>query len=292
MRQQRFRRRTGARTGRAPRGRPKGGPRPRAGVRDNAGMSVLGLFGLLAAAVVAGVVNSVAGGGSLISFPSLVALGQPAILANATNTAALWPGTLSSAVAYHRDTRLDRDLLLTLLLPSMAGGLLGAVVLVITPPALFDHVVPFLVLFATALFAMRDRISRWTGAAARAEEHVTTGGKVWGFLFQLFVATYGGYFGAGIGILMLGSLSVMGLRDIHRMNGLKAILGTLINVIAFAFFAIKGLVVWHLAGLMAVGAILGGWVGARTAKRVDPRFIRAFVILVGLGVSAWLFIKA
>ncbi len=254
-------------------------------------MNVLGLFGLFIAAVVAGVVNSVAGGGSLISFPSLVAFGEPAILANATNTAALWPGTLSSAVAYRRDTPLHGDLLLTLLLPSMAGGLLGAFVLVITPPALFDEVVPWLVLFATALFALRDRISRWTGVAAHTEEHVTTGGKVWGFLFQLFVATYGGYFGAGIGILMLGSLSVMGLRDIHRMNALKAILGTLVNVIAFVFFAIKGLVVWHLAALMAVGAILGGWVGARAAKRVDQRYIRGFVILVGLAVAAWFFAK-
>ncbi len=254
-------------------------------------MSVLGLFGLFIAAVVAGVVNSVAGGGSLISFPSLVAFGQPAILANATNTAALWPGTLSSAVAYRRDTPLHGDLLLTLLLPSMAGGLLGAFVLVITPPALFDEVVPWLVLFATALFALRDRISRWTGVAAHPEEHVTTGGKVWGFLFQLFVATYGGYFGAGIGILMLGSLSVMGLRDIHRMNALKAILGTLVNVIAFLFFAVKGLVVWHLAALMAVGAILGGWVGARTAKRIDQRYIRGFVILVGVAVAAWFFVK-
>ncbi|HQT96097.1 MAG: hypothetical protein B7Z68_01015 [Acidobacteria bacterium 21-70-11] len=254
-------------------------------------MSVLGLLGLFVAALVAGIVNSVAGGGSLISFPSLVAFGQPAILANATNTAALWPGTLSSAVAYRRDTALDSDLLLTLLLPSMAGGLLGAFVLVITPPALFDEVVPWLVLFATALFAMRDRISRWTGVAAHTEEHVTTGGKVWGFLFQLFVATYGGYFGAGIGILMLGSLSVMGLRDIHRMNALKAILGTLVNVIAFIFFAIKGMVVWHLAALMAVGAILGGWVGARTAKRVDQRYIRGFVILVGVAVAAWFFLK-
>src|SRR5664280_169626 len=290
-RRQRFCRRIGARPACARAAGSGAGNRPRPGVRDNIGMSVLGFLGLFVAALVAGIVNSVAGGGSLISFPTLVALGQPAILANATNTAALWPGTLSSAIAYRRDTALDRDLLLTLLLPSMAGGLLGAVVLVITPPALFDRVVPFLVLFATALFAMRDTISRWTGAAAHAEEHVTTSGKVWGFLFQLFVATYGGYFGAGIGILMLGSLSVMGLRDIHRMNGLKTILGTLINVIAFAFFAIKGLVVWHLAGLMAVGAILGGWIGARTAKRIDQRLIRAFVIAIGLGVSAWLFLK-
>jgi uncharacterized membrane protein YfcA len=253
--------------------------------------SVLGLLGLLVAAVVAGAINSVAGGGSLISFPSLVAFGQPAILANATNTAALWPGTLSSAVAYRRDTLFHRDLLLTLLVPSMVGGLLGAVVLVITPPRLFDEVVPFLVLFATLLFALRDVIGRWTGATEDGEERVTTGGRIWGFLFQLFVATYGGYFGAGIGILMLGSLSVMGLRDIHRMNGLKTVLGTLINVIAFVFFALKGLVVWRLAALMAVGAIAGGWIGARTARRVNQRWLRAFIIAVGVVVSAWLFLR-
>ena len=148
---------------------------------------------------------------------------------------------------------------------------------------------PFLVLFATLLFAFRDNFTR--AFKLGSEAGVTTLGRVWGFLFQLFVATYGGYFGAGIGILMLGSLSVMGLRDIHRMNGLKTILGTMINVVAFFFFALKGLVVWHLAILMTIGAIIGGCVGARTAKRVDERYIRAFVITVGLCVSVWLFVK-
>jgi uncharacterized protein len=251
----------------------------------------LGLLGLFVAAFAAGALNAVAGGGSLISFPALVAFGQGAILANATNTAALWPGSASSALAYRRDTLMHRELLLLLLLPSLLGGLLGALVLVNTPPELFDRVVPFLVLFATALFALRDVIGRWTKAHTRAEDQVGWGGRLWGFVFQLFVATYGGYFGAGIGILMLGSLSVMGLKDIHRMNGLKTVLGTLINVIAFVFFAIKGLVVWHLAGLMAVGAIAGGWVSARTARHVDQRYLRAFVIAVGVGVSAWLFVR-
>jgi len=140
------------------------------------------------------------------------------------------------------------------------------------------------------LFAFRDQINRLFNLGG-GEERVTALGRVWGFLFQLFVATYGGYFGAGMGILMLGSLSVMGLRDIHRMNGLKTILGTFINVIAFIFFAIKGLVVWNLAVLMAIGAIIGGYVGARMAKRVDQRYIRAFVITVGAVVSVWLFLK-
>jgi uncharacterized protein len=251
---------------------------------------ILGWSGLFVAAFIAGAINSVAGGGSLISFPALVAFGVPAVMANATNTAAMWPGSLSSAVAYRKDTELYRDLLWTLVLPSVLGGLLGAVVLVITPPELFDRIVPFLVLFATLLFAFRDPITRMF-KFGNGDEQVTTFGRVWGFLFQLFVATYGGYFGAGIGILMLGSLSVMGLRDIHRMNGLKTILGTLINVLAFIFFAFKGLVIWPLGILMATGAIIGGYVGARTAKRVDQRYIRGFVIATGLVVSVWLFLK-
>lgn len=245
---------------------------------------------LFCAAVIAGVINSVAGGGTLISFPSLVAFQVPSIQANATNTAALWPGTLSSAFAYSKDTKLYRNLLLPLIVPSAIGGLLGAFALVVTPPEIFDRIVPFLVLFATLLFAFRDQINRLFNLGG-GEESVTALGRVWGFLFQLFVATYGGYFGAGIGILMLGSLSIMGLRDIHRMNGLKTILGTVINVIGFVFFALKGLVVWNLAILMAIGAIIGGYVGARTAKRMEPRYIRAFVIVVGLSVSVWLFVK-
>jgi uncharacterized membrane protein YfcA len=252
--------------------------------------NLLGSAVLFIAAAIAGAINSVAGGGSLISFPSLIGFGVPSIPANATNTATLWPGSLSSALAYSKDTKLYRDLLLPLVTPSIIGGLLGALALVVTPPELFDEIVPFLVLFATLLFAFRDQINRLLNLGG-GEERVTSLGRVWGFLFQLFVATYGGYFGAGIGILMLGSLSVMGLRDIHRMNGLKTILGTFINFIAFIFFAIKGLVVWNLALLMVVGAIVGGYGGARLAKRVDQNYIRAFVIAVGLFVSTWLFFK-
>ncbi|MGE5361270.1 MAG: sulfite exporter TauE/SafE family protein [Bacteroidales bacterium] len=257
--------------------------------------SLFGSIGLFIAAMVAGAVNSVAGGGSLISFPALVAFGQPAILANATNTAALWPGSVASAVAYRRQTSLYRGLLPALLVPSIVGGLLGAFVLVSTPPALFDRVVPFLVLFATVLFAFRRRISQAFAPPSAPGDvprdgHVTRGGRVWGFSFQLVVATYGGYFGAGIGILMLASLSLMGLRDIHRMNAVKTILGALINVIAFVFFAVKGLVVWPLAALMAAGAILGGYLGARVAMRVDQRWVARFVIAVGVVVSAWLFL--
>jgi uncharacterized membrane protein YfcA len=242
------------------------------------------------AAAVAGAINAVAGGGTLVSFPSLIAIGIAPIPANATNTAAMWPGSLSSAVGYGRDTDMHRELLLPMLVPSVLGALLGAFALVATPPAIFNRTVPFLVLFATLLFAFHARINRLFSLGG-ADERVTAGGRVWGFLFQLFVAAYGGYFGAGIGILMLGSLSIMGLHDIHRMNALKAWLAAVINVIAFLFFAVKGLVVWNLALVMALACILGGYAGARAAKRVPPIYIRGFVIVIGLTVSAWLFLK-
>lgn len=248
------------------------------------------LIGLFFAGVFAGAVNSVAGGGSLISFPSLVASGVPAIMANATNTAAMWPGALSSAWAYSRVVKPDKSLLLTLLLPSVIGSFLGAVALVITPPELFNEVVPFLVLFATVLFASRGFFDRMA-KRRNVDETVSPLARVWGFIFQFFVATYGGYFGAGIGILMLGSMSIMGLHNINRMNGLKAILGASINIIAFLYFVVRGLVIWPLALLMAIGAIIGGYWGARLASRVDQRLLRAFIVVIGVTVSAWLFFR-
>jgi uncharacterized membrane protein YfcA len=253
---------------------------------------LMGLAGLFLAALAAGVVNSVAGGGTLISFPSLVAFGEPEIVSNATNTAAMWPGSLSSALGYRKDTSVERGLLVMLAIPSLVGGLLGAVILVITPAETFKRVVPFLVLFATLMLASRDILARKLGNNPGGGEHVTTLGRIWGVLFQLFVATYGGYFGAGIGILMLGSFSLMGLRDIHRMNAIKTPLATIINVTAFFFFALRGLVVWPLAILMAAGAIIGGYGGARSAKHVNPRLVHYCVVIVGLLVSGWLFIKS
>jgi uncharacterized membrane protein YfcA len=251
-----------------------------------------GLASLFFAGIVAGAINSVAGGGTLVSFPSLVAFGEPEIISNATNTAAMWPGSLSSAIGYRKDTPVQRGLLILLAIPSLVGGLLGAVVLVITPAETFKLVVPFLVLFATLLLASRDMIARKLGNSSANHGHVTTLGRIWGVLFQLFVATYGGYFGAGIGILMLGSFSIMGLRDIHEMNAIKTPLATIINVTAFFFFALKGFVAWPLAVLMALGAIVGGYVGARSAKRVSPRLVHYVVVAIGLLVSGWFFIRS
>ena len=255
-------------------------------------VSVLSLAGLFLAGVIAGAINSVAGGGTLISFPSLIAYGVPTVMANATNTGVVWPGTLSSAIAYRDDLTRERGLLLTLLVPSCIGGLLGAAILVITPEETFAHIVPFLVLFATILFALSDIFKRLVRSDSDGHtERINLLSGAWGFGFQLFVATYGGYFGAGMGILMLASLSLMGLRDVHRMNALKTLLGTMINGVALVFFIIKGLIVWRVAIMMAVGATIGGYAGARLAKRVNQKRLRIFIVLVGLAVSAWLFVK-
>ncbi len=253
--------------------------------------SIFGLAGLFLAGVLAGAINSVAGGGTLVSFPALIAYGIPSVMANATNTAAVCPGAMSSAVAYRHDLPKRHGLLLSLLLPSFVGGLLGAWVLAITPDRLFSRIVPFLVLFATLLFATRGRFARSASRKPTDDECVGAIGRLWGFCFQFFVAAYGGYFGAGIGILMLASLGVMGLRDIHRMNALKTSLSSLINGTALVYFVYKKLVVWQIALLMAAGAVVGGYAGARLAKRIDQKQLQVFIVAVGFAVSVWLFYK-
>jgi uncharacterized protein len=252
----------------------------------------LSLTGLFIAAILGGALNAIAGGGSLISFPSLVAYGVLTVPANATNTAALWPGSLGSVFGFWYEVRQQRRLLLLLLIPSLIGGLLGAFVLVSTPEAVFRRVVPFLVLFATCLFAARDWFTRLSKPnPASGEEHINLMGGIWGILFQIAIATYGGYFGAGQSIMMMASLSIMGLRDIHRINGLKTALALSVNGIALIYFALKGIILWDLALIMGVGAVLGGYVAARLSKGVNQQLLRTFVIVVGLLVSAWLFLK-
>jgi len=256
-----------------------------------------GLFFLFVAAFVGGAINAVAGGGSLIAFPALVLFGVDKIIANATNTAALWPGTIGSVWAYRHDTKPLLRLMVWLLLPSFLGGLAGALLLTRTPPELFGRIVPLLVLFATLIFAARDFFNHLVDRSIEAmrcadEGHVSLAARVWGILFQAFVAIYGGYFGAGIGILMLASLSLMGLQDIHRMNALKTALAFVINGVALAFFALSRIVNWPLAMLMGAGGLLGGYFGARLAKRVNQQHLRAFVVVMGLLASAYLFVRA
>jgi uncharacterized membrane protein YfcA len=254
--------------------------------------SPLSLIALFIAGLLGGALNAIAGGGSLISFPSLVAYGMLTVPANATNTAALWPGSIGGVLGFWQEVRKQGKLVSLLLVPSLLGGLLGAYVLVSTPESIFRRVVPLLVLFATLLFAARDWFTRISKASPEGgEEHISLVGGIWGILFQIAIATYGGYFGAGQSIMMMASLSIMGLRDLHRINGLKTALAVSVNGIALVFFSLKGIVVWELALIMGVGAVVGGYAAARLSKRVSQRILRAFVIAVGLVVSVWLFVK-
>jgi uncharacterized membrane protein YfcA len=242
-----------------------------------------------AAAFVAGTINSVAGGGTLVSFPTLIWLGLNSVTANATSTVAIWPGSLGGMFGYRRELRTAESRLLILVIPSLIGGVAGAWLLQFTPPALFDKLVPFLILFATLLFMGQEAVQRLlkTADAAKHRSNRWLAGTI---VFQLLVALYGGYFGAGIGILMLAALSVIGLTDIHQMNGLKNFFALCINGVAALYFIFSGMVYWPDVVIMALGAIAGGIGGAGVARRLGRTAVRRIVIFIGFSMAvslAW-----
>jgi len=246
--------------------------------------------GAFAASFVAGAINSVAGGGTLVSFPTLIWLGLGSVTANATNTVAIWPGTVGSGWGYRRELRAAEPRLLALIVPSLVGGLLGALLLRYTPASTFDRLVPYLILFATLLFMAQEPIQRKLGTAGE-ERRKSTAWFAGVMLFQLAVGLYGGYFGAGIGILMLAALSIIGLRDIHEMNSLKVVFGGSVNGIAAAYFIWARMVYWPYVVLMAVAAIAGGYGGAGVARKLGGAAVRRIVIAIGFGMAVSLFIK-
>jgi uncharacterized membrane protein YfcA len=238
---------------------------------------------VFAAACVAGAINSVAGGGTLITVPTLIWLGLPAINANATSTVALWPGSLGGAWGFRRELAGADPRVFALLAPSLLGGLFGAVLLSETPPDVFDRLIPGLILFATGLFMAQEPLQRRFNLTAI--HHARSHWLSWTMLFQLGVGIYGGYFGAGIGIMMLAALSLMGHTDIHQMNGVKNLLAVAINGIAISYLVLTDLIVWPDAVLMAVGAIVGGIAGAGTARRLGRPVVRRLVIVVGFAMG-------
>lgn len=243
-----------------------------------------------AAAFSAGAINSVAGGGTLISFPTLIWLGLNSVTANATNTVAIWPGSLGGMWGFRRELRTAHSRMFALLLPSLIGGLAGAWLLRYTPPALFDRLVPFLILFATLLFMAQETVQRLLKTAGTAP-HGSWKWLVGASVFQLFVAFYGGYFGAGIGILMLAALSILGLTDIHQMNGLKNLFALSINGVAAIYFIFYGMVYWPDALLMALGAIAGGIGGSGLARKLGRTAVRRIVISIGFAMAISLFFR-
>ncbi len=263
---------------------------------------------LFGASALAGAVNSVAGGGTLLTFPALLWAGQNAIVANATSTVALWPGQLSSLWGYRKELGQSRKVILLLALPSVVGGTAGALLLLHTSESSFVRIIPFLILLATGLFMAQEPLSRYlkfkasrvidpTASASAVDNEVVSIPSdipkigVGVMVFQFMVAIYGGYFGAGIGILMLAALGFMGFLNIHRMNGLKNINGLCINLAAAILFIGRGLVDWRLALFMAAGSIVGGYCGAGGARRIGQSNVRKLIIIIGLTLSISLFFK-
>jgi uncharacterized membrane protein YfcA len=243
---------------------------------------------LLLAALVGGGLNAVVGGGSFIAFPALLVAGVPAVSANATTTFALWPGGVASALAYRRHLEQPRRVLMALGGASLVGGALGARLLLGTPNATFVRLVPWLLLFATVLFTFGGRLATRLGARA-ADGRFALGA---GVAVQLVIATYGGYFGGGMGIMMLAAWSLLGMRDIHAMNGLRSVLATLLNGVAVIAFVAAGAIAWRPGLVMVAGATAAGYLGAATARRIDPRWVRVLVAALAWVLTAWFFVRS
>ena len=254
-------------------------------------MTPINAFGLFAAAFGAGALNSVAGGGQFLTFPMLIFVGVPVVNANATSSVAVWPGTVASTIGYREELREQRGLLVPLGLSSIVGGVLGAVVLLRTPQATFANLVPWLLLFATLLLIfgapivarLRKRLGHTGGP--------TRGGIIGLCVMQVLLGIYGGYFGGGMGFVMLAAMAFIGLDNMHVMNGMKTALASCINGVAVATFVLAGAIAWPEAIIMLIGAIIGGYGGAIYARRLDPRPIRRFTIVVACTMTLYFFAR-
>ena len=247
---------------------------------------------LIASSAGAGVMNAMAGGGTILTYPTLLFLGESPITANATSTVALWPGAASSMYGYRREVAENRQWLKTFFLPSLLGGSLGAVLLLRTPARSFQKLAPFLILFATVLFMLQGALARWARTERKASERPTAGRFAAAWLYQFGVGVYGGYFGAGIGILMLAVLGFLGLSDIHAANGIKNFFGMCINGVAAGYFIFRGAVDWPAALIMIAGAIAGGYAGAGFARKIGREKARAAVVVIGFLVAAILLVQS
>lgn len=235
---------------------------------------------MLVAAFAAGAINSIAGGGTLLTFPVLIWLGLDPKVANATSTVALWPGLFGGLYGYRKELENSSSILIRLGLTSIVGGGVGAWLLIWTPSPTFARLVPFLILFATILFMLQGTINRRLRLGSLDAKPTTlwwTGAMV----FQFFSAMYGGYFGAGNGILMLAAMGLLGLHDLNRANGIKNFLGICINSVAVLSFSLSHLVVWSDSLVMAVAALAGGYFGASMAVRIGQRWVRRGIVVIG-----------
>lgn len=243
--------------------------------------------------MIAGTLNAIAGGGSFVSFPALLFTRVPAVPANATNTVALWPGLAASAVAYLKRLNAPKRVLYPLLATSVVGGWAGALLLLRTPQHTFLNLVPWLLLSGTLLFAFGDKIRATAGRGAVADDlrFVSWKAVAASSAVELILAVYGGYFGAGIGFVILGMLAALGMRDILAIGAIRTLLAAAINAAAVITFVAAGAVLWPQFAVMVAGALSGGWFGAHFAQKSDPQKMRYLVIALGLLMSAYFFVR-
>ena len=244
---------------------------------------MLSVFLFLVAAL-AGALNSVAGGGAFLALPALLYVGVSPVAANATTTFAMWPGSVASAIAYREDIKVGRRWLLPMGAASLLGGLLGAQLLMRTSDIGFMRLLPWLMLVATLTFTFGGAVT------ARVGHGRAHGMSPWVALLQLVIAIYGGYFGGGMGIMILAAMSVAGMANMHEMNGLKVLLAVAINGIALLEFFLHGAIVWTPGLLMAAGGITGGYAGASLARRLPPERVRAAVTAIAWGLTVYFFV--
>ena len=242
---------------------------------------------LVAASFIAGVINAMAGGGSFISFPAMLAIGVPPIQANATNTVALWPGQLASVWALRTDLR--RDLLAVVLSASVLGGISGAIVLLRTPQLTFMRMVPWLLLSASILFWISGPVSHWLRQRS-AEPHLPRTPSMIPLFIAIFPVTfYIGYFGAGAGFLLMSVLALLGVEGMNSLNSLKVLAACVSNFCAVVTFVIGGAVVWHYCLISMVFAAIGGYAGAQYARGMNPTVLRTIVVVTGCTMAAYFF---
>lgn len=254
---------------------------------------------LFVAGVAGGALNSVAGGGSFIVFPTMIFSGIGPVAANATTAVALWPAGLASLGAYREHVPRDRRMLVVLALMSATGGGLGAKLLLFTSDETFARILPFLMLAAASIFSFGPRLTKKRATAEKngmekveEEGRRGAGALIFGATLQLIIATYGGYFGGGMGIMMLATFTLMGMHHMHQMNAIKVIFGLLINGVALVTFVVAGKCVWSAAVPVAIGSMVGGWSGAALARRVDPKHVRKLVLVVAWFLTALFFYRS
>ena len=245
---------------------------------------------LAVAGLAGGTVNAIAGGATFFTFPAMLAVGLPPVVANASNTVALWPASLTAALAERHELWLNRDMVKTFLGIGLVGGFVGAILLLVTSNDTFKVLVPFLLLLATVVFAGSGRLLKWLRSRAPAPAKPRLNHPA--ILATIgFCAIYGGYFGAGIGIMMMAGLTLAGIEQLHLANAMKNLLAAAINGVAVVVFVVSGIVDWPSALGMLAGAICGGFLGARLARRIPAQALRMVVISVGSLMTVWYFWK-